>query len=72
MNNEVIARIDVSTPAGRKIARELENRKAVKMEYPLPAGISGNTCTLDEAYEKGLDKMSSHYGIDMRKLKSKL
>jgi hypothetical protein len=72
MNNQVIAHIDISTPSGRKIARELHGKKAVKLEYPLPEGIQGKTCTLDEAYEKGLDKLSTYYNVDMRKLKSKL
>jgi|GEM_PF-1528402 len=36
MMNEVIARIDISTPAGRKIASELEkHKKTVRMEYPV-------------------------------------
>lgn len=31
---EVIARIDISTPAGRKILRQLATNKTVKIEYP--------------------------------------
>lgn len=69
MSNKVIATIDISRPAGRKLVRELQNKKTVALEYPLP---EGKTYTLEEAYEKGLDKLSAHYGIDMRKLKSEL
>lgn len=64
--SKVIATIDTSRPSGRKIVRELQNKRAVKLEYPLP---EGKTYTL-EVYEKGLDKLSEHYGVDMRQLKS--
>lgn len=34
--NKVIAEIDISTPAGRKIVRELErHKKLVKITYPV-------------------------------------
>lgn len=65
--SKVIATIDISRPSGRKIVRELQNKRAVKLEYPLP---EGKTYTLEEVYEKGLDKLSEHYGVDMRQLKS--
>ena len=69
MNNKVTAIIDTSRPAGRKIVRELQNKRAVKLEYPFP---EGKTYTLEEIYERGLDKLSEHYGVDMRQLKSEL
>lgn len=69
MNNKVIAIIDVSRPAGRKVVRDLEKKKTVKLEYPLP---EGEKYTLEEMYEKGLDKLSEHYGVDMRQFKSEL
>ena len=66
----VTARINVETPAGRKIVRELEkHRKLVEIVNPLP---DVKTCSVNEAYERGLDKLSEHYKVDMRKLKSKL
>lgn len=66
----VTARINVETPAGRKIVRELEkHRKLVEIDYPLP---DVKTCSVNEAYERGLSQLSEHYGVDMRKLKSKL
>lgn len=68
-NNKVIATIDISRPSGRKIVHELQNKRAVKLEYPLP---EGKTYTLEELYERGLDKLSEHYGVDMRQLKSEL
>ena len=54
-NKKVIATIDISRPSGRKIVRELQNKRAVKLEYPLP---EGKIYTLEEVYEKGLDKLS--------------
>ncbi|NDV45544.1 hypothetical protein D0T49_00560 [Paludibacter sp. 221] len=64
MNNEVIAHIDISTPAGRKIVRELEkHKKNVKIEYPLPPEISGKTYSEDEVWEMVENRMSEHYGV---------
>jgi hypothetical protein len=57
-NNKVIATIDIFRSSGRKIVRELQNKRAVKLEYPLP---DGKVFTLEEIYEKGLDKLSAHY-----------
>lgn len=71
-NNKVIATIDISRPSGRKIVRELQNKRAVKLEYPLPEGITDNWHDWEEVYERGLDKLSEHYGVDMRQLKFKL
>lgn len=69
MNNEVIAQLDISTPTGRKIVRELEKyKRTVKVEYPLPQDIDENSCDFDEVYEKGLDKLSELYNTDMRLL----
>ncbi|MFA5640978.1 MAG: hypothetical protein WC946_10935 [Bacteroidales bacterium] len=48
---------------------ELQNKRAVKLEYPLP---EEKTYTLEEVYERGLDKLSEHYDVDMRQLKSEL
>lgn len=71
MSNKVIAIIDVSRPAGRKIVRELQNKKTVKFEYPLPEGITDNWHDWEDIYERGLDKLSELYDIDMRKLAAK-
>jgi len=71
-NKKVIATIDISRPSGRKIVRELQNKRAVKLEYPLPEEIIDKGHDWEEVYERGLDKLSAHYGEDMRQLKSKL
>jgi hypothetical protein len=68
----VTAHINVSTPKGRKIVRELErNKKLVKIENPMPTdedGLPAKTHSLEESFEKLWDKMEDHYGVDLRKL----
>jgi hypothetical protein len=67
-NNKVIATIDISCPSGRKIVRELQNKRAVKLEYPFPEEDTGNLHDWEEVYEQGLDKLSELYDTDIRKL----
>lgn len=65
--NEVIARIDVSTPSGRKIARELDGKKAVKMEYPLPPQIAGQEWhTVKDVFSKVEKKLNDHYDSNLK------
>jgi len=35
-----IAHNDISQPSEHKIVREIENRRAIKMNFPLPAEIT--------------------------------
>jgi hypothetical protein len=65
--NKVIATIDITTPSGRKILRELQGKRAVKIEYPVPAGIE-NAPTHKEVFSRLLDDLTEHYGIDMHKM----
>ena len=66
----VTARINVESPTGRKILRKLEkHRKVVEIDNPLP---DVKTYSVNEAYERGLAQLTTHYGVDIRKLKSKL
>lgn len=67
--NKVIATIDISRPSGRQIVKELQKKKAVTLDYPIP---DDEAILLDVAYEMGLDKLSAHYKTDMRQLKTKL
>ncbi len=66
----VTAFINVETPAGRKIVRDLEkHRKLVKIEYPQVDPFDGEkTYTVDEVFEECYDILSDHYGVDVRKL----
>ena len=64
---EVTARIDVTTPKGRRIVRELEqHKKNVRIEYPLPEGINGKTHSEDEVWNMVEDILNSHYGTNMQ------
>lgn len=66
--NTVTVEIDVTRPIGRKLVRELDGKKYAKVNYPLPDNISGVGYTLEESYNMVMDKMSKHYGVDVRKL----
>ncbi|MCE5178207.1 MAG: hypothetical protein LLF81_03550 [Porphyromonadaceae bacterium] len=66
MNNKVIATIDVSRPAGRKIVRELQKKRTVTLEYPLPEQIEEKP-THEEVFSKLLEDLSEDYGLDMKK-----
>ena len=64
---EVTAKIDISTPTGRKIMRELEkHKKLVKITYPLPIGEDGITeelFSVDEVFAELDTKLKKHYDV---------
>jgi len=64
---EVTAIIDISTPAGRKIVRELEkHKKLVKVTYPIPLGEDGKTeetYSVEEVFAELDNKLKNHYGV---------
>ena len=66
----VNVQIDLTTPTGRRLLRELEKHpKVAKIEYPLPAEIAGQkTYTLEESFDECCDILSEHYKCDVRKL----
>lgn len=68
--NQVIAHIDISTPIGRKLLKELEKHKeAVRVEYPLTESTAGQrTYTLEESFNECCEILSRNYGVDVRKL----
>ena len=66
----VTALIDVSVPSGRKIIKELENKRSVTLQYENPE-MSGTWHDWEDVQERALNKMSEHYGIDMRPLVAK-
>jgi len=67
---EVTAKINISTPAGQKIVRELEkHKKLVKLTYPLPESIAENkTYTQQEFEDKVKEKFDETYGVDLYKV----
>ena len=66
---EVIARINVDTPKGRKIVRELEKSpKVVKVEHPLPDFIKNQKLhTLKEFFDELDRRLGEHYGEEYYK-----
>jgi len=68
----VVARIDISRPSGRKIVREIAKKRAVTIEYLPSLNTQDSVSDWEEVYEKGLDMLSAHYGVNMRALKSEL
>jgi hypothetical protein len=68
--NQAIAHIDISTPIGRRLVKELEkHRKVVRIEYSLPEEIAGQkTYSVDEVFNECYDILNEHYNCDVRKL----
>ena len=65
----VTAEIDATRPTGRRLIRELEKHpKVAKVEYPLSEHISGKGYSIEEIREMGYNKLSAHYGVDVRNL----
>ena len=62
----VTARIDTTKSMGLKTVRELEGKKFAKLEYPKIEGIT--THRLEDVIERGWEKLSAHYGVDMKAL----
>jgi len=68
---EVTARINIDSPTGRKLVREIEKHKKVAaVEYPMPEELLNCTAlSHNEVWDKVWDKLSNHYGVDVRKLR---
>ena len=66
----VIAEIDVTRPTGRKLVRELESKRCVKLHYENP-DTSGVWHDFKDVNNRALNKMSEHYGMDIRPLVAK-
>jgi len=66
----VTAEIDITRPTGRKLVRELERKRCVTLHYENP-GASGVWHDFKDVNNRALDKMSEHYGVDMRSLVAK-
>jgi hypothetical protein len=64
---KITAEIDIARPAGRKLVRELENKKCVTLHFANP-DITGIWHNFEDVNNRALDKMSKHYGVDMRPL----
>ena len=62
----VTARIDTTKDTGLRTVSELKGNEFVKMEYPVIEDIP--THRLNDVIEEGWQKLSNHYGIDMKNL----
>jgi hypothetical protein len=68
--NIVNVQIDIDTPTGRKLLREVQKHpKVAKIEQELPEELAKQKLyTLDEVFDECYDILSDHYGTDVRKL----
>jgi len=66
----VHVQIDIATPTGRRLLKEVERHPRVaKVEYPIPEEIAGEkTYTLEESFDECCDILSEYYKCDVRKL----
>ena len=60
------ARIDTTKNTGLRTVCELERKTFAKLDYTLIEGIT--THRLDDVIEEGWQKLSDHYGVDMKAL----
>ncbi|HRZ96908.1 MAG TPA: hypothetical protein P5084_05090 [Paludibacter sp.] len=67
---EVTAHINIDTPAGRKLVREIEKHKNIaEVIYPSPEEIAGQkTYTIEESYDECCQILSEHYGVNFKSL----
>jgi hypothetical protein len=63
----VTAEIETKQATGRRIVRNVERYNRVLLNYPLPNGVGATGgYTLEESYNRGLNKLSEHYGVDFK------
>jgi len=63
----VTVQIDVTRPAGRKLVRTLRTKRVVSIQPPNPAD-TGVWHKWEDVAEKGFDRLSEHFGTDVRTL----
>ena len=68
--NIVNVQIDIDTPTGRKLLREVQKHpKVAKIEQEIPEELAKQKLyTLEEVFDECYDILSDHYGTDVRKL----
>jgi hypothetical protein len=68
----VTVHIDISTPEGRELVRDLEKHKSIiTIDPPVLEGeeeILQNTYSVEETFDNLYDKLQEHYGVDLREL----
>lgn len=64
---KVTVTIDITTPTGRRLLRELEKYpNLAKVEYPIPPEIAGVQYTHEEVFGELVDKLNEHYGTNFK------
>ena len=65
---EVTALINIDSPTGRKLVREIEKHKKVaEIEYPLPEDLQNcSAISHNEVWDKVWDKLSHHYNVNVQ------
>ncbi len=64
----VTAIIDISTPTGRQLVRELEiHNRVVKLTYPKAEGIPEGAVSLEEGIDEFWNHLEDRFGFDLRK-----
>ncbi len=68
--NIVNVQIDITSPTGRRLLREVEKHpKVAKVEHQLPDAIAGQkTYSHEQVFNECYDILSEYYGIDVKKL----
>lgn len=66
----VHVQIDIATPTGRRLLKEVERHPRVaKIEYSIPTEmVVEKTYTLEESYDECCDILNENYKCDVRKL----
>ncbi|GHV65397.1 hypothetical protein FACS1894199_05980 [Bacteroidia bacterium] len=67
MNTIVTAEIDVATPVGRHIVKELtRHKRSVKLNYPATESASVKTYTHQAVWKNVEGILNEHYGTDYK------
>jgi hypothetical protein len=67
MNTKVTAEIDVATPTGQRIFKELaQHKNVVTFIYPEPEVKREKTYTIDEAFDIVGQRLSKNYGVEIK------
>ncbi len=68
MNTKITAEIDVATPTGQRIFKELaQHKRVVTFIYPEPEVIEREkTYTHQEVWGMVEKRMSDHYGVEIK------
>ncbi len=66
--NTITVKIDIETPTGRRLLREIERHpKVAKVEHEANENIDGqNWNTIEDVFSKVEKKLNNHYGTNLK------